>query len=117
MNTQYGPSSPTHPLNPLRISHLPTADNWDDWYWVAKTFMADPEDWEASTNKNNDLASIVPTAKMWEIVRFFEYHGFSFEPESEESWFRYDEMKEGRSTYPVKELEEWASRAAELLNV
>ena len=67
--------------NPLRISQLVTSDNWDTYYWLAKQYTLDPEDWDFRYETWEFIPEGLTSDVMDEIVHYFEAQGVCFEDE------------------------------------
>lgn len=61
---------------------------------MCKDFLAGPDEWIANEQEPHRFASIMTAEQMWEVVRFFEFHGICFEPESDESWDEFERSPE-----------------------
>lgn len=100
---EYRMAHQQEPVQPesLQISKSITRDNWDDQLIGVLNFLYNYEEWFYDTRslimgiqglRRGQLQTVeqlrqVAEAEMWNQVRFFEYHGYAFEPPDESDFW------------------------------
>ena len=72
----------------LRISSRVTPDNWDTYYWLAKQYSLDRDDWQRQYDELYAIPEGLDAKEMEAVIHFFEAKGFCFEDDHDDRAMR-----------------------------